>query len=350
MSPSRSRLRLLAALAVALLVAILAGCGGGSGSSERYRVAELPAGQVVRIGDSVITTKQLAAREDLMRRRATAQGQKVPKPGASGYPEFQRSAVADLVSQTIVKAELARCGAPCAVSASEISDQLAVARTEQFKGSQAAFLKALKAQGLTIGDARQLVRSQLEQSRLAEHATAEVTFSEAQARSYYDQHKDEFTQKAGREVSHILVKSRREADWVASHVTPADFAAYAKRYSTDPGSKLQGGRLGVISAGETVPAFEKAAFALGDGQISKPVKTQFGWHVILVKLVKERALGFAEVKEQLIASQLQDLRSKALGAYQKQLEQRYQPLTTYASRILAPVTEKPAATTSGTTP
>ena len=82
---------------------------------------------------------------------------------------------------------------------------------------------------------------------------------------------------------HILVKTEAEANSIIDQLNKgADFATLAKKYSTDPGA-ASGGDLGYFTRDDMVPAFAAAAFALQPGQYTKtPVKTQFGWHVILV--------------------------------------------------------------------
>jgi hypothetical protein len=77
-----------------------------------------------------------------------------------------------------------------------------------------------------------------------------------------------------------------------------NFGELAKKYSDDPGSKDKGGELGFFSKGHMVPAFEQAAFSLPIGQISEPVKTDYGYHLILVEEKKEGGQkSFDAVKE-----------------------------------------------------
>lgn len=124
-------------------------------------------------------------------------------------------------------------------------------------------------------------------------------------------------------ASHILIAVPAGADAAAQKAAQdkaaalavqarapgADFAALAKANSDDPGSKGQGGDLGWVSRGSMVPEFEQALFALKPGEISAPVKTQFGWHVIQLREVKgEAAKPFDEVKEQLASEAQTDAR------------------------------------------
>lgn len=82
---------------------------------------------------------------------------------------------------------------------------------------------------------------------------------------------------------HILVPTEAEASSIRQQLLQgADFAALAKRYSTDPGTKDKGGDLGWFGHGVMVAAFDKAAFSLKVGDISQPVKTSFGYHIIQV--------------------------------------------------------------------
>lgn len=114
--------------------------------------------------------------------------------------------------------------------------------------------------------------------------------------------------KPQEEVSarHILVKTEKEAkDIVAELEKGADFAKLAQEKSTGP-SKVKGGDLGYFTKDRMVKPFADAAFALKKGEISKPVKSEFGWHVIKVEDKRTRPLpSFDVVKERLKASMLQ---------------------------------------------
>ncbi|MGI4775316.1 MAG: peptidylprolyl isomerase [Janthinobacterium lividum] len=101
---------------------------------------------------------------------------------------------------------------------------------------------------------------------------------------------DEYTKLAaslkGQEeikVSHILLTSEEKAKEVKKELSKGGkFAALAKKYSSDEGSKSSGGELGFVIKGQLVPEFESKAFSMKVNDISDPVKTQFGWHIIKV--------------------------------------------------------------------
>ena len=83
-------------------------------------------------------------------------------------------------------------------------------------------------------------------------------------------------------ASHILVSNEREANRILEEIRKGkDFSEMAKRYSTCPSGK-SGGDLGFFGKGQMVKEFEDAAFSLKEGELSKPIKTQFGYHIIKV--------------------------------------------------------------------
>ncbi|HVI09825.1 MAG TPA: peptidyl-prolyl cis-trans isomerase [Candidatus Binatia bacterium] len=119
-------------------------------------------------------------------------------------------------------------------------------------------------------------------------------------KAYYDQHRDQYRVPEQVKVSHILIKTplagqdgkvdekavadaQKKAEDVLKQVkSGANFEELARKYSDDPGSAKQGGSLGWIGRGRTVPEFEKAAFSLPKGQISDLVKSSYGFHIIRV--------------------------------------------------------------------
>jgi peptidyl-prolyl cis-trans isomerase C len=119
-----------------------------------------------------------------------------------------------------------------------------------------------------------------------------------EVRDFYDKHQDEF--KTGLEVraSHVLVSTEAEAKDILKRVLKKEsFSELAKKFSKDKGSAKKGGDLGFFGRGRMVPEFEKVAFSLEPGEVSNPVKSQFGYHIIQVTDRKEGKLrDFEEVK------------------------------------------------------
>jgi peptidyl-prolyl cis-trans isomerase D len=129
---------------------------------------------------------------------------------------------------------------------------------------------------------------------------SEVKVTPDDLRTYYDDHRDQYRVPEQVKVSHILIKTplpgpdgkvdekgvaeaqRRAEDLLKQLKNGAKLEDLAKKYSEDPGSAKQGGSLGWIGRGQTVPEFEKTAFSLPKGQISDLVKSSYGFHIIRV--------------------------------------------------------------------
>ncbi len=117
---------------------------------------------------------------------------------------------------------------------------------------------------------------------------AKVKVSDAEAQKYYDDpdNKSQFVVPDQVTARHVLVKTKAEAEKVKALLeadnTDAGWKKIAAEYSTDPGSKDSGGNLGSFDKSRMVEPFADAAFALKVNEISDPVKTQYGWHVIEV--------------------------------------------------------------------
>jgi len=129
----------------------------------------------------------------------------------------------------------------------------------------------------------------------------QIPVTPEQIKEYYDQNAARFKTQEERRAAHILIKlpdnakpadkdaAKKKAEEVLAEVrkNPASFAELAKKYSGDPGSAAQGGELGLLGKGATVPPFENALFALKQpGDISDVVQSDFGFHIIKLEEVK----------------------------------------------------------------
>ncbi|MEO7052655.1 MAG: SurA N-terminal domain-containing protein [Rhodanobacter sp.] len=141
----------------------------------------------------------------------------------------------------------------------------------------------------------------------------EAAPSDAELKDRYAQEKQRFVQPEQRQVSHILINvptnaspeqqkaALAEADKIAAEATPANFAKLAEKDSQDLGSRRQGGDLGWLEKGVTNAAFDSAMFSLQQGQISKPVLSSDGYHIIWLRNIRSgESKPFSEVRDQLV--------------------------------------------------
>ena len=150
----------------------------------------------------------------------------------------------------------------------------------------------------------------------ADALASQIQLSDDEVRAWYDSHRDRYTKPEERRASHILFQLDPKADAAAAdklraeaqrtldelRATPERFAELAKARSQDPGSAAQGGDLGFFGRGVMVPAFEEAVYALQKGQIAELVKTDFGFHVImLTDLRPAQVTPLDEVKGEIAA-------------------------------------------------
>ncbi|HEY9085256.1 MAG TPA: peptidylprolyl isomerase [Candidatus Tyrphobacter sp.] len=165
-----------------------------------------------------------------------------------------------------------------------ITDAQIQARENQlqanYPGTQ--WSEMLAARGLTEQDVHDALRLQL----ILDAALAKnITIGNAEIASYFNKNHAAFDKPAQICASHILVSDLATANRVEAALKTGGtgaFAQLAQQYSVDPGSKAKGGSLGCFRRGAMVPAFDQAAFSLPVGQISRPVRSPFGFHIILV--------------------------------------------------------------------
>lgn len=127
-----------------------------------------------------------------------------------------------------------------------------------------------------------------------------ITVSDQELRDYYEQHKDIYKTEEMVKASHILVDSEEKANEILEDITDGmKFEEAAANYSSCP-SKQNGGELGQFGRGQMVKEFEDAAFSMQVGEISSPVKTQFGYHIIkLTDHLPARNSEFEEVYQEV---------------------------------------------------
>jgi len=151
--------------------------------------------------------------------------------------------------------------------------------------------------------------------------------SDSEAKAFYEKNKDKFIMPETVHARHILVKTEKEAEAIIKELKglkgealKKKFIELAKAKSTGPSGK-KGGDLGSFKKGQMVPEFSKAVWALKVGEITtKPVKTQFGYHVIyLEEKTKAKPVAYDVVKEKIIATLKQQEFTKKIADMAKEL-------------------------------
>ncbi|MDD4752955.1 MAG: peptidylprolyl isomerase, partial [Desulfitobacteriaceae bacterium] len=190
------------------------------------------------------------------------------------------AAVDSLITERIIALEVKKQN--ISVTDKEVDNELASLIAQN--GGEDYFNQTLEMYGLTMDDVTKDVKSNLELEKLLKQ---EVSVSEDEMKNYFEENKETFAQQEQVKVRHILVDSIDKAKEVKEKLAAgSDFAELAKEYSTDT-SKDAGGELGYIIKGQMVAEFEKASFSMNVGEISEPVETKYGYHIINVEDKKE---------------------------------------------------------------
>ncbi len=342
-------------LALAVALGLLAGCGGGS---------DLPDDVVVQVGETDITQAQLDERTAVFEQQYTGQTPN-KEDDPEGYKEFQLR-----VLDYMVMYEMALQKAPSlsleppdvTVTDAEVQTEIDGILNNYYDGDQAKFDEALAAQNMTIDQLKTAYKASMRYEKestflqsVYDEVTKDVTtVPDAELAAYYEEHKAEYFVDETRTVRHILISPTpdesadtsttsttgspstsagsettstestttttpepTQADWDEALATAekvraeledgGDWTKIAAEYSDDPGTKESGGDLGIVSRGEMVTEFEDAVFTLSLNEISQPVKTIYGYHVIQVTGITEaKQQTLDEVKEGITTTLLNE--------------------------------------------
>jgi foldase protein PrsA len=288
----------LAFLALCSLALVAGGCGGSQS-------AALKADDVAVAGSKQITKDQFTSLMARAKKSYDSQKRPFPKPGSTEYEQLKGQAITFLIQQAEFEQEAAGLGIK--ITDDKVNKRIDQLKKQFYGNSDERYKKALAQQGLTEAQANDAVRAQLISEELFKKVTDKVKVSDKQIKDYYDTHKAQYQQPETRDVRHILVQKKALADQLYARLkSGANFAKLAKKYSKDPGSASNGGKL-TVSKGQTVAAFDKTAFALKKGELSHPVKTQYGYHIIqaLSEIKPAQKTPLSKVK-QTIKQQLED--------------------------------------------
>lgn len=354
------RLRVpLTGLALCSAALLISACGGSSASDDTSASKTVPADAVAIVGAETVLRSKLNELMTQVCVQYKAAKKKCPKAGTAERKSLAQSFVAQLVTQ----AEFDEAGKQLNVSVkqSEIDTNLNKLKLQYAKGTSgkvddAKWKKVLADNNTTQAAVVENLRNGLLRQAIYVNLTKKVTVDDAAVTAYYTKNKKTYATPASREVRHILVKNKALADKIYALLQASDkqFAALAKKYTTDPGSKKTGGKLGKIQKGQTVPAFDKVAFSAPTGKVAKPVKSSYGWHVIEATAATvpaaQQPLNAAlkkTIRTTLLTQKKQSVANKWFVAFQKKIEKNVR----YAAGMAPPKTTSTAstATTSPTT-
>jgi peptidyl-prolyl cis-trans isomerase C len=253
--PARAVKAATAGAAALVVLALVAGCSRNSSSSQ---AASANDPVVARVNGADITQSDIAmAEEDI--------GSQL-----QGSPAQRREQIIGYLTDVTLVAQAA--------------EKQKVADTPEFKRREA------------------FMRNKLLMSTLME-ARSKVSATDEEMHKVYDEAVKPMGAEEEVRARHILVETEDEAKAISQQIKGgADFAELAKEKSKDPGSAKEGGDLGYFAKGSMVPEFAEVAFKMYPGQVSNPVKTQFGWHIIKLEDKRSRQVpDFDQVKNQIEA-------------------------------------------------
>lgn len=257
---------------------------------------------------AVIAVIVLAAAAWVIFNRATAiaivNGERITKKDFLEKLESQAgmSVLSEMINNTLIAQEAKKAGVE--VSQDKLDSEMA--RIKQNLGEQFEYTLAMY--GMTEAS----LRTTLYQNLLAyEISTKDVVLTDDQIAKDYEDNKDYYLEPAQVKASHILVRTKEEAQAVLDELKKgADFVSLAKARSIDTGTAEYGGDLGYFGKGEMIAAFEEAAFALSPGQLSGIIETEYGFHIIQSADKKAEYMPTLDEARQLVIEKLKGEQAK----------------------------------------
>jgi foldase protein PrsA len=342
--------RLVFALLIVVSALAAVGCSGSD---------EVPTDAVAVVDGTEIPRAEFDSLIDRARKSYSAQKQAFPKAGTPEFQSLQTQAVAYLVQRVQYDQQAEELGVT--VTDAEVDKRVQqVLKQPYFKGDEKKLAAELTKQGYTNEQFRADLRALALRDKLVDKITKDVKIDDAAVKAYYEQNQAQYTVKESRDVRHILLsvrtkdgkvdyaKSRTLADDVYAQLGDGgDFAALAKKYSQDPGSKDNGGKY-TVNRGETVAPFEQSAFNLEVGELSRPVRTEYGYHLIepIGPVKPGHVTPLPEVRGTIQKELRSTKQNEAVTEWAAQIRKDYDGKIQYAAGFEPPATEDTETTTT----
>lgn len=255
--------------------------------------------------------------------KITSRGAKIPPERMA---RIKDNILKRIIEKELIDQEIAKQGIT-------VTDEEIQAAFDEYKKrfrTEEQFENYLKHGKVTVEQIKERMRNKRALEKLIEK-TGDLAVTDAEAQEFYQKNERFYVEKEGIRASHILVKvdenapeekvaeAKKKIEEIQAELKKGlDFDEAAKKYSEGPSSP-KGGDLGFFGRGQMVKQFEDAAFALEAGQVSEPIRTRFGFHIIKVHEKRtERKKPFDEVKDQIMES----LRNKKFFKERRELIKR----------------------------
>jgi hypothetical protein len=344
-------------------VLAVSACGGGGPRS-------VPSDAVAVVGDNNVSKADWDALMSQTKQNYKATKHPFPKAGSVELANLRSNVTQFLINASEYDQEAQNLGVK--VSDKDVSDRLEQIK-QQYYGSQPGqpppskkeieqrYQAALKQQGFTDEQVRAGIKLSLVREKVQAKVTDKLNVSDSAIKDYYAKHKSEYqtpAQPESRDVAHILVKKKSLADQLYSRLqaSPKQFGKLARQYSKDPTSAKAGGVLaGGDVKGRFVKPFERVAFSLKTHQISRPVHSKFGWHIIealgpVKAATPAKPTPLSQVKEAIRQTLLQNKKTQAIQDWEKKMKDRYCKTIAYQAGYAPPPGQDPCKqSTTGST-
>jgi foldase protein PrsA len=331
--PSSFRMSSLLRKTIPLLLLAFALLATACGSGD---APEVPAGAIAVVGDEEVPKADFDELIAQAERNFEAQKQEFPNAGTPEYENLKNAIVKSLVERAQWEQKGVEMGVR--VTEQDVEKRLGEEKERFFAGDEEKYDAELAKLGLTDAQVREELRARILSEKIYKAVTTKVKVTDADVKAYYAKNKAQFQRPQSRDVRHILVKSKARATDIYRQLrSGASFATLAKRFSTDTTSAAQGGKLSAAK-GRTVPPFDKFVFAAKKGELSEPIKTEFGWHVIeVLSAVKPAAVTpLAEVEPSIRQTLLQERQSAAMQQWVRDLQAEFEDEVAYAPGYAPP--------------